>query len=452
MQDATPTIQASGSLLDLPELGPDVSVDREQLHRLIWSRPIAKLAKQFGVSDSYLVRVCRSLQVPRPARGHWVKIKAGKRVPIAPLTPARPGLATHWYKGTALDKSNLPHEQEQDVEPGLPRRRATLHPLVRRARPLFENSRPIDEGAYLKPFKRLLVDIVVSKGSLDTGLALANAVFLSLEAAGHRVAYSLPSQRMSRAEIEERRVPKPRLGPRYPTLWSPWRSTLVHIGPVPIGLALIEISEEITMHYVDGKYIPDAQYLATRGKNHYKDSSWTTQKDVPSGKFRLVAYAPQWDVDWSATWDETKEKSLKSQIPHIVSFLGLQAKVLVAKIAEADRKAEADRLAREASWVRYKRQQDREDIQKSKQQSQTQLEGIIALWAKLKSTDQFLEGVAQAATSLPDENKNRVMDRLALAHELLGSQEPLEHFLQWLAPAERYTPLYEHEPGQPAED
>lgn len=38
-------------------------VTRDQLHQLVWSKPMTKVAEQFGVSGSYLARVCESLRV-----------------------------------------------------------------------------------------------------------------------------------------------------------------------------------------------------------------------------------------------------------------------------------------------------------------------------------------------------------------------------------------------------
>jgi hypothetical protein len=37
-----------------------------------------KVAAQFGVSSSYLARVCTLLYVPRPERGYWAKLAVGK--------------------------------------------------------------------------------------------------------------------------------------------------------------------------------------------------------------------------------------------------------------------------------------------------------------------------------------------------------------------------------------
>ena len=41
-------------------------VTREELYALVWSIPMTKVADQFGVSGSYMARICTFLNVPRP--------------------------------------------------------------------------------------------------------------------------------------------------------------------------------------------------------------------------------------------------------------------------------------------------------------------------------------------------------------------------------------------------
>ncbi|MDX3911649.1 MAG: hypothetical protein QHC67_17855 [Sphingobium sp.] len=61
-------------------------VSREELYQLVWSEPMTKIAARFGVSGSYLARICTMLNVPRPERGYWAKLAVGK----APLQPSLP--------------------------------------------------------------------------------------------------------------------------------------------------------------------------------------------------------------------------------------------------------------------------------------------------------------------------------------------------------------------------
>lgn len=60
------------------------------------------------------------------------------------------------------------------------------HPLIRGAKALSETGRLSYEVGYLKPAKKLLVDLAVTSGALDRALTFANQMFLALEERGHR--------------------------------------------------------------------------------------------------------------------------------------------------------------------------------------------------------------------------------------------------------------------------
>lgn len=59
------------------------------------------------------------------------------------------------------------------------------------------------------------------------------------------------------------------------------------------------------------------------------------------------------------------------------------------------------------------------------------------------SIEQFLRGVEERALSLPEAQQGQVLDRLQLAREFVGTQDPLEFFNSWETPGERYMPLAE---------
>ena len=58
---------------------------RNQLHALVWEKPMTKLAAEFGLSDVSLHKICRRHRVPTPPAGYWAKKAYGKRVTTTPL-------------------------------------------------------------------------------------------------------------------------------------------------------------------------------------------------------------------------------------------------------------------------------------------------------------------------------------------------------------------------------
>lgn len=51
---------------------------KEELEKLVWSKPTSQLRKDLGVSDSAIGKWCRQLGVKKPPRGYWNKLKFGR--------------------------------------------------------------------------------------------------------------------------------------------------------------------------------------------------------------------------------------------------------------------------------------------------------------------------------------------------------------------------------------
>jgi hypothetical protein len=67
-----------------------IDISRKDLYERVWSEPIQKLSKEFGLSDVGLAKVCRRYNIPISPRGYWAKKQAGKRVSMPTLPPEAP--------------------------------------------------------------------------------------------------------------------------------------------------------------------------------------------------------------------------------------------------------------------------------------------------------------------------------------------------------------------------
>lgn len=414
---------------------------REELYDLVWSKPMTKVAEQFGVSGSYLARVCSTLNVPRPERGYWAKLAVGRAPGRDPLPDARPGDQLVWSKDSELRPSPKPWSaprspQARRVQVPLP----SMHGLIRGAKVLFEATRPVDDGAYLRPYKRLLLDVTASKACLDKALGFANELFTALESAGHRVVLAPSGEQLERGAIELREVHSKTREQHYPSLWSPSRPTVIYVGTVAIGLAVVEMSEEVLLRYVGGKYVRETDYKAPARR--LLDNTWTTTRALPSGRLRLIAYSPYYSVDWSADWQETRATPLSANVNAIVRSIAKAAVDLVEQLQEADRKAEIARIKQLAEQEKWRRQEDRRKVEQSISDSREHLGRIIQRWGEAMNVERFLGGVEARAAGLPPDEQQQVLDRLKIARDFLGSQDPLDFFMSWKSPAERHRPIY----------
>lgn len=430
-------------------------ISREELYELVWSKPMTKVAEQFEVSNSYMARVCALLNVPRPERGYWAKLAVGKAPSREDLPEARPGDQLFWSKGGELSTPEKPRPHHRSVkappaslEARLPK--SSTHALVQNAREHFENGRPVQDGAYLKPYKKVLLDVTTSKACLSKILGFASNLFNSLEAAGYRVLLAPSDQRFSRPLIDEREDTSKQRSHHQNSLWSPGRATLVYVGTVPIGLAIVEVSEEVLMRYIgNSKYIREADYVPPKASRYARDFTWTTNKEIPAGRLRLIAYSPYHRVSWSSHWDETANCPLEKTLPAIVKAIESAAIELATKLEEADHRAKIAHQERLAAQERGAKEEDRRLVEKSSRESREHLTEIIQRWSQVIGVEQFLRGVEERAAVLVDDDRRHVLERLALARKFLGSQDPLDFFLAWKTPTELYKPRY-NGPGDAA--
>lgn len=418
------------------------SLTREQLYELVWSEPMLKVAARYDVSSSYMARVCTLLNVPRPERGYWAKLAVGKAPPKPPLPEAIPGDESVWTKGggpySKKDKA-LPRppskQHKRKIKPTASKLKK--HHLISGAKHHFENQRYVHDIGYLKPTKKLLVDLVVSKPCLDKALAFANELFLLLESKGHHVVIAPKSEEFRRESFEKHEVPK---NHDYHTLWSPWRCTVVYIGTVAIGLTIVEMSEEVEVRYVNGKYIRERDYVKSKRGRYSSSYTWTTTKEYPTGRLLLQAYSPYYRANWAKSWKEANEGDLKKQIKAIVKSLERSTPKIARLVEEGERQAEIERQRWEAQREKWRKEREEKLAAEALKQSREELFQIIDTWAEANRIEKFFRDAEQRANELGEHKRLKILERLQRARELIGSGEALEHFITWRTPDEIYTP------------
>jgi len=151
------------------------------------------VAERYDVSSNYLARVCEQLKVPRPGRGYWQKLAAGKEPERDPMSELDPGDPVVWKRGVERDYDA--RATGTPVFVGLGERgtrretRPKKHPLASGVRDEFLDFRPrkYDRHGYLVPKRGALPDVFVSRELLDGALDLASRLYLAFEDHGHWV-------------------------------------------------------------------------------------------------------------------------------------------------------------------------------------------------------------------------------------------------------------------------
>lgn len=433
------TDEIDSSRCDVNKTTPSTPLTREALYALVWSEPMLKVSARYGVSSSYMARVCTLLNVPRPERGYWAKLEVGKAPPIPSLPDARPGDELMWSRdGQDIKAVRLPPRPPSTTTQKRPKSaapRPSQHSLIIGAKAHLEAGRLSYEGNYLKPAKRNLVDLAVSKTGLDKALSFATELFLSLEDKGHRVVLAPNGEHFHRAEVDEHEVPGKNR--KYNNFWYPGRCTVVYIGTVAIGLTIIEMSEEVEVRYVNGTYIREQDYVPAKRGRYAFDHSWTTKKDFPTGRLCLQAYSPYPRTKWVNHWRETKNHDLGSQIKGIVKEFERAAVIIARLVEEGEHQAELERQRWEVQQEQWRREEAERRAAKALKDSREDLLRIIDGWAKSNRIEQFFLDAERRAAYLSGNERLKILERLKRARELVGSVDALDHFMAWRSPDER---------------
>jgi hypothetical protein len=428
-------------------LGRKNPITREQLYELVWSTPMLRVAERFGVSSSYMARVCTELQVPRPNRGYWTQHELG-RPPARPvLPPLQPGDLESWTPGQSVGSNQrvaLLSATPADVgvpaarRRGRPSKKATLpgiHPLLKGAKEHFLKSRDSRTGL-AHPTKRLLVDIVVSPELLDQALDVANELFLALTAKGHRLVLPPLQQNLYRPKIPIREAAAPNR--YYDELWAPDRPTLLFIGDQCVGLTLFETLELVETVYSSGKYIAVRDLTPQQRRQYVGPQHWTSSDHRPSGRLVLQAYCPTSQrVKWVKRWKEARSGELRSMIPRIVSDFAASLPELKEQVdvARQEEKREREKWEEERRQLEQKWKQERQ--QQANKAARQDLMAAISAWNEARMVEAYFSEVLRAAEHLEPQMREAVAERVKLAQALLKSTDPLELLARWKTPDER---------------
>lgn len=76
---------------------PGSFLSREEVYERVWSTPTLLLSKEWGISDVAIAKRCKHMGIPKPPRGYWAKVHAGKTPKVPPLPAIKPGQSRGMY-------------------------------------------------------------------------------------------------------------------------------------------------------------------------------------------------------------------------------------------------------------------------------------------------------------------------------------------------------------------
>ena len=116
---------------------------RSELYAHVWSKPTSSLARDFGCSDTWIKRICKSHNIPQPPRGYWRRLTTGNPTHKTPL-PTGEDVET----GLDLSPSFVPTQSSITVAGASPRKkksRALDLTEIRKASDRWDSNRRVEQ-------------------------------------------------------------------------------------------------------------------------------------------------------------------------------------------------------------------------------------------------------------------------------------------------------------------
>ncbi|MBI3786923.1 MAG: hypothetical protein HY276_01590 [Ignavibacteriales bacterium] len=198
-----------------PEEKQNVELTREQLYGLVWSKPSIKLAKELGISDVAITKICKKLNIPKPYPGYWKRVSMGHPIqpPPLPILPESESTKVSIRRKPSQQQYDNPEILERIKAESLPNNRIYVtenlsdpHPLILQAKELLKNKSPDDYGRLNKPYNQPCLDIRVPPSSLNRALRIMNTLLKALGIRGYQVEISKGEAMPTQILVKEEKV------------------------------------------------------------------------------------------------------------------------------------------------------------------------------------------------------------------------------------------------------
>jgi hypothetical protein len=369
----------------------ETRLTREELYERVWTKPTTKVAKELGISDVALAKICTKLNVPKPPLGYWRQVEVGQRVRKPPLPKAsRTGRNEIWIRATEkkiqVDTQDpalaelLKFERDPANKIIVRDSLRNAHPLVAQTRDALANGRTDEYGRVWPDHpKGHHLDIRVSKNCLRRALLILNALLKGLESRGFSIE---PAK-------------------------DGWRTTRIIAGGVEVRFYLME-------------KVDRSERVASpkEKKEHYGyQPRWLF---TPTGKL-IFAIDTYQDVG-KKRWADKKATPLEQQLNDVV--IGVLTAAAASRVEEARRKEEERRRADE-----QRRREELARIQAEEEKRQAALELEVDLWTTSRNILAFLEACEEAIAGRfgPVEPDSREGNWLLWARTYANRLNPLKN-------------------------
>jgi len=354
-----------------------IRLTRTELYEKVWTTPMRTLAKEFGMFDVGLAKVCRKHNVPVPPVGYWRRKETGHKV-TNPLLPAAKDGPEH------LDiyvRERLRPEFEQlarqaapevAVPPGL------SHPLVLRSESLLDRGKLNQRGLLISKHGAL-AHILVSREQAPRALKILNALLLAFEQRGQSAS------------------------------WPKEEGALlaVSIDGEAVRFSLSEVTDNL------------AHVLTPAEAKH----SWSVPKHdyKLAGRLQLqISNLPPFMGPIRRTWADGKQQRIEACIGDFMVGLSVAAAAIKKNRQETEE--------RQRRWAEErKREEEERRIAEERKRKAELVTELIEKWEEAARLREFVRAIEQvtAKSDFSDAEKGDIREVVDWTREYADSLDPL---------------------------
>ncbi|HEY7163865.1 MAG TPA: hypothetical protein VIB79_04850 [Candidatus Binatia bacterium] len=362
-----------------------IKFTRNELYEKIWNTPTTKLARDFGLSDVALGKICKKHSIPKSPLGYWAKLAHGKTVARPPL----PNIDDQQLERIEIRKRPLffsgpkpqANEQQKEAPIPIPERLTSPHPLVRSTIDALKNS-TLDETGILRSGVSGCLNVRVGRQSVARAMRLMDTLIKALEARGSKVSV------MERDRTHQ---------------------TCVKI-----------LDETIEIELREGLNRKEKQFTAAELREREKYPWLRDRKEYefyPSGNF-VFTILGYYGEGLRKVWSDGKRQRLENCLNSIIAGLGSAAEGEKAlRLAREQRERERQEEQRRRWEVEERRRKEEEKIK--------HLGTLVANWNQSRTIREFLSEVEKAAAGNPAKETDNLSDWLSWAHAYADSIDPI---------------------------
>ncbi len=371
-----------------------IRLTRAELHEKVWATPMRTLAKEFGLSDVGLAKVCHKHNIPVPPGGYWRRKETGYKVsgPSLPAsTDGQESLDIYVRERLRPEFAALAQEPAPNVV--IPSELS--HPLVLRSERLLGHGK-VDQRGLLISKNGALSHILVSKEQLPCALRILNALLRALEERGQ------------------------------PTSWSKEEGALLTVGidGEAVRFSLSEVTDSVP-HVLTPQEV----------------RSWMAPKHdyTLAGRLQLqLDNLPPYMGPIRRSWSDGKQQRIENCIGDFIIGLRVSAAVIKKHRQEVEE--------RERRWSEERKQEEEErrkaEEHKRKAEFVTELIGNCEEATRLR---EFVKAIEErtARSDFSDDEKGDIQQVVEWTREYADSLDPLsdlpEAIDEFVRPESKYS-------------